>query len=72
MQLVLDALRKGLRERGYVEGQNIIVEYRSTGGRARMVRERQTRVRWMACCSRCISPSTLAAYVLLASSAAPL
>ncbi len=29
----LEAWRKGLRERGYVEGQNIVVEYRSAGGK---------------------------------------
>jgi putative ABC transport system substrate-binding protein len=30
----LDALLRGLRERGYVEGQNLQVEYRSANGRA--------------------------------------
>ena len=30
----LDALRKGLRELGYVEGRNLIIEYRSAEGRA--------------------------------------
>jgi len=30
----LDALRRGLRERGYVEGRNLVIEYRSTEGRA--------------------------------------
>jgi ABC-type uncharacterized transport system substrate-binding protein len=28
-----DALRKGLRELGYVEGQNLIIDYRSADGR---------------------------------------
>jgi len=30
----LDALRKGLRDLGYVEGRNLIIEYRSSDGRA--------------------------------------
>jgi putative tryptophan/tyrosine transport system substrate-binding protein len=30
----LDALRKGLRDLGYVEGRNLIVEYRSADGLA--------------------------------------
>ena len=30
----LDALRKGLRDLGYTEGQNLIIEYRSAEGRA--------------------------------------
>src|SRR5438105_14807897 len=30
----LDALRKGLRELGYVAGRNLIIEYRSADGRA--------------------------------------
>jgi len=30
----LDALRRGLRDLGYVEGRNLIVEYRSAAGRA--------------------------------------
>jgi ABC-type uncharacterized transport system substrate-binding protein len=28
-----DAFRKGLRELGYIEGQNLILDYRSAGGR---------------------------------------
>jgi putative ABC transport system substrate-binding protein len=30
----LDSLRKGLRDLGYVEGQNLVIEYRSADGRA--------------------------------------
>jgi len=30
----LDALRQGLREHGYVEGQNLVMEYRSADGRS--------------------------------------
>ncbi len=33
IRAVLDAFRQGLRELGYVEGQNIVIEYRSTQGR---------------------------------------
>lgn len=30
----LDAFRQGMREAGYVEGQNFVIEYRSPEGRA--------------------------------------
>src|SRR5262245_45738491 len=30
----LDSFRKGLRDLGYVEGQNLIIDYRSADGRA--------------------------------------
>jgi putative ABC transport system substrate-binding protein len=30
----LDSLRKGLRDLGYIEGQNLLIEYRSADGRA--------------------------------------
>ena len=29
----LDSLRKGLRDLGYVEGRNLVIEYRSADGR---------------------------------------
>src|SRR5262249_26063716 len=32
-QVLLDAFRQGLRERGFVEDQNIIIEYRAAEGR---------------------------------------
>jgi putative ABC transport system substrate-binding protein len=31
---VVDAFRKGLADRGYTEGQNLILDYRSADGRA--------------------------------------
>jgi len=33
-QVILNAFRQGLRERGYVEGQNILIVYRGAGVRS--------------------------------------
>ena len=35
----LNALRKGLRDLGYVEGLNLVIEYRSADGRAERLPE---------------------------------
>jgi putative tryptophan/tyrosine transport system substrate-binding protein len=35
----LDALRKGLRELGYVEGKNLVIDYRSVDGRTERYKE---------------------------------
>jgi ABC-type uncharacterized transport system substrate-binding protein len=32
-QAILDAFRQGLRERGYVEGQDLVIEYRAANGK---------------------------------------
>ena len=29
-----DAFRRGLRDLGYAEGRNVVIDYRDTGGRA--------------------------------------
>jgi putative ABC transport system substrate-binding protein len=35
MEVTFGAFRQGLRDLGYVEGQNILMEWRFTGGEAR-------------------------------------
>ena len=37
---MLDAFRQGLRERGYVEGQNIVIEIRGADGKVERFPER--------------------------------
>jgi ABC-type uncharacterized transport system substrate-binding protein len=39
-QAALGAFRQGLREHGYVEGQNIVIEYRTAEGRIERFAER--------------------------------
>lgn len=40
----LDSLRQGLRELGYIEGQNLVIEYRSADGRAERFPELATEI----------------------------
>jgi len=48
----LDALRNGLRDLGYVEGRNLIIEYRSADGRASWARETVRQVVFTICAGR--------------------
>jgi putative ABC transport system substrate-binding protein len=41
-QAIIDAFREGLRERGYTEGQNIVIEYRSADGKIERFQELAT------------------------------
>ena len=33
MQALVDALEQGLRDRGYIDGKTVLIEYRSAGGK---------------------------------------